>query len=215
MRKLSVLTLLFIISVLTARAQIKKGSTLLGGELFYFNSNINYHTSQPNQLNRTASFNIAGGKAIRENNFVGLNLSYSANKSRYNAYNNNFDSKINQYSVGAFYRKYKKLAKDLYFFGEMGAGYNSNDQKDTDSTGADYAKYTRTGGELYLTPGISYQVFKKFYVEILIPRIVSAQYEVSKTKSQTQNSKEDQFSFITNLNANSLDFLGVGFRIIF
>jgi hypothetical protein len=207
--------LIIICSCLTLNAQIIKGSILLGGQIFYYNSNINYGTTQPNQKNKSGDFNISAGKALKENSVLGFYVTYGNWKAN-NNYNGNYfiNSKVNQYNFGLFYRQYKNLARDFYFFAEAGVAYISAIQTDTDTLGNNKVKYTQSGGQLNLTPGISYKIFKKLQLEIFIPSIVSVQYTISKTKSQTNNFKQEQFLISTNLNASSLNNLGVGFRFV-
>lgn len=201
---------------LPTTAQINKGSILLGGQISYASTNANYGTSQPNQKNKNGLFNISVGKTIKENSVLGISLAYGSSKGE-NNYNGSLfmNLKVNQYAFEVYYRLYKKLAKNFYFFGEFGGGYITSNQTDKDTSGNNKVKYSQTGGDLYLTPGLSYKILKKLQVEILIPRIVDVRYTVSKTKSQTENFKENQFIFNTNLNPTSLSFLGVGFSYIF
>jgi hypothetical protein len=215
MKKIFLLTTVITIFNLTTSAQIKKGSILLGGQISYYNSKIDWNTAQPDQKYKSGTFNISAGTAFKENSVLGLYITYGHynNDNNYNgiAYNN---SKGDRYNFGVFYRKYKKLAKDFYLFGELGAGYAGSNQTDTELPGNNKTKYTRSGGELYLTPGISYRIYKKLQVELLIPQIAGVQYAVQKTTSLANNSKEDQFNFNTNLNSSLLGNLGLGFRFV-
>ena len=200
---------------LPTSAQINKGSIVLGGQVYYASTDINYGT-QPNQKNKNGLFKISAGKAIKENSVLGITLAYGSSKEE-NNYNGSLfiNSKVNQYTFEVFYRLYKKLARNFYFFGEFGGGYITSNQTDNDPSGNNKVKYSNTGGDLYLTPGLSYKILKILHVEILIPRVIDFRYTVLKTKSQTDNFKENQLIFNTNLNPTSLGFLGVGFSFIF
>ena len=197
--------------------QIKKGSILLGGGVFYFDSKIANSTNQRDQKNSSATFNISVGKAFKGNSLYGLNLSYSPSTYDY-AYNGStyVNRKLKFYSIGGYYRLYKSLAKDFYFFSELGAAYNFSHQIDTDTLGIKQGTENQTGGQLNFTPGISYKIFKRINLEITIPNIVYVQYSVSKTETTTpsQHSKENRFSVNSNLNSTPLNYLGIGFRII-
>ena len=72
-----------------------------------------------------------------------------------------------------------------------------------------------SGPQLTLMPGISYKIFNKFHMEILIPNIVTIQYASKKDNTPTTNTKQKTFFFKSSLNSSSFDFLGVGFRFIF
>jgi len=215
MKKNYLLLISAVLFTATISAQIKKGSISLGGQIFYYSSNADWNTSQPNQKNKNAVFGITTGKAVKENSVAGIAVTYGSGRVN-NFYNGNafINSKTDQYNFGIFYRRYKKLAKDFYFFGEGGAAYINNGQTDTDTLGGNKIKYSQAGGEISMAAGLSYRVFKKLHLEIIIPRIVNVQYAVSKTKSATQNFKQDQFLFNSSLNASPLNFLGVGFRVI-
>ena len=217
MTKLIPLSFLIVCISTVSYGQIKKGSILLGGQVFYYDSKIVHATNQRDQKNSNAAFNISVGKAFKENSLYGLNLSYSPSAYDF-AYNGStyMNSKLKFYSIGGYYRLYKNLAKNFYFFSELGAAYIFSHQIDTDTLGIKQGTVNQTGGQLNLTPGISYKIFKRVNLEITIPNIVYVQYSVSKTETTTpsQNSKENRFSVNTNLNSSPLNYLGIGFRII-
>jgi hypothetical protein len=220
MKKTFVL-LLFIGATAAAAAQIKKGALLLGGQFGFNNSTSDVTFSPPNPPNTTqtqkskgGNFNIAIGKAIEENSVIGLNAGYGSSKNENISGINSFTSKADQYNVGIFYRRYKKLAARFYFFGEVGAGYTGSKQKDKATPAINDVTRKSSGGQMYLTPGIAYQIAKKLQLELLIPNIVSANYNVNKTTSTGNNTKQDQFNINTNLNGSPLNSLGLGFRFI-
>jgi len=62
MTRLLTLFVFFSSLVTIASAQIEKRMTLIGGQIFYYNSDIDFSTNQPNQKNRSATFNISVGK---------------------------------------------------------------------------------------------------------------------------------------------------------
>lgn len=216
-KKIFVTLLTLSCSFYFANAQIKVNSVLLGGEAYYNSTDIAYSGNQPNQKSKNAGFNISLGKALKENSVYGLNLSYSPGKSE-DFYNgaNYVSTKINQYNVGIFYRKYKKLAKDFYFFAEFAASYINSKQTDTDTLGTNWGTYKQSGGQITLTPGISYRILNKLHLEIIIPSIVNLQYTVTKDATPSLQSKQKQFIFNSSLNAASsgLSSLGVGFYFI-
>jgi hypothetical protein len=198
-------------------AQIKTSSVLLGGQIGYYSSDVSYSGSQPNEKNNNASFNISIGKALKENSVYGLNLTYSPVKVD-NFYNgaNYISSKLNQYNLGIFYRKYKKLGKDFYFFTELGASYINMKETNTDTLGTDLETIKQSGGQIFLTPGLSYKILNKLHLEIIIPNLVTTEYIVSKDKTPAQKANQKQFLFNTSLNSTGggLTFVGVGFHFI-
>lgn len=215
MKKIFLFSTIIAIFNLTLSAQIKKGTILLGGQIYYGDTKVNYYASQPEQKNKSAYFNISAGTALKENKVLGFSVTYGHSEFSYN-YNSNayINGKYDRYNFDVFYRQYKILAKDFYFFGELGAGYLGSNQTDTEVPSNNKTKYTLAGGELYLTPGIAYRIYKKLQVELLIPQIAGINYSVLKRTAQTNISKEDQFRFNTNLNSSLLSNLGLGFRFV-
>ena len=199
----------------TVNAQIKKQSILLGGQLFYYNTKI--QVENLNQKSESGTISVSIGKAFKENKIVGVNLSFSPIRQS-NSLNNGDTTTLifNRYDIGLFYREYKKLAKDFYFFSQVDAAYITAKQNEHYKIASADVKATLRGGFISLTPGISYQVFKKMQLEVTIPNILSMQYLMTKFDSeinQVKNSKQEQFLFYSNINNNTgLGFLGVGFR---
>ncbi len=212
-----------------ANAQIKKGTTLLGGQIAA-NSSKTDITSQSfplpnpypiNAQNLTYKATLIGiniGTAFKENKVIGLNFSTSTQKETdyYPSYDTS-STKINQNEIGVFYRQYKKIAKDFYFFGQVdvaaifGKGNSAYNRSSYNIT----AK--QTGGRLFLSTGISYAVFKKLQVELTLPSLLSLQFINTKQTStdpnvRTQDNK--QFSFNSALTTNNaIGNLGIGFRL--
>jgi hypothetical protein len=217
MKMIFLLSTVITIFNLTSSAQIKKGSVLIGGQISYADAKSHYNSTQPDQKNKSAVFNISAGKALKQNKVLGIAISYS--HFNYDNNNGNIDYNVNsdRYNFDVFYRQYKKLAKDFYIFGELGGGYFGGNQTDTDIPSNNKTKYTESGVGLFLTPGISYRIYKKLHLELLLPQIAGVNYSVQKRSSLTNiqnNSKQNQFSFNTNLNASLLSNLGLGFRFV-
>ncbi len=216
MKKILSLSLLFICCGFLATAQIKKGAVLLGGQIAFSDAESeNTNNQQQTQKNNNALFRISVGKAIKENTVVGINAGYGSSKNEiFNNNTLNFSSDFKQYSVGIFYRQYKKIGGNFYFFGEGGADYIGSTQKDNSFPVNNPVTRKGSGVQLSLTPGISYQVLKKLQLEILIPEIAALQYNTLKTTSQNSTSKQNQFSFNTSLSSSPLNSLGIGFRLV-
>jgi hypothetical protein len=210
--------ILFVFSsglVTIANAQIEKRMTFIGGQIFYYDSDIDFSTNRPNQKNHNATFNLSAGKAVRANTVYGVTLSYSPG-SQTNFYDGTtfVNSEFHFYSAGLFYRHYKNLATDFYFFLEAGVSYLHSHQV-IDTAGTKIQTATQSGGQFTLAPGISYRIYKKLHVELIIPNLVTLQYAVTKDVMPTVTIKQKQLVAITNLNPNSTVFLGVGFHFIF
>jgi hypothetical protein len=219
MGKVLLLTVIIAIFNSPASAQIKKGSILLGGQISYNDANADYTNTQANRKSRVAIFNISAGTALSENKVLGITVTYwDYNNDYVNSGLVNHNVKFNSYNFDVFYRQYKKLVKDFYLFGEMGAGYIGSNETDTNVPGNNVkTRYTTTGAELYLTPGIAYRFYKKLQVELVMPQIAGASYSVRKTTSQpvsVDDNKQGAFIFSTNLNSSFLNNLGLGFKFV-
>ena len=196
---------------LAATAQIKKGAVLLGGQIYYSRATSTNAAFPRYQIGRSGGVSISAGKALKENAVWGLNLSYNP-FSYFNAQGTStggviyVPTKEKRYSAGVFYRKYKQLFKDVYFFTNGGLSYQGYYEKE--SLGA-FPKpvYTESGGQLDLTPGVSYNLFRKVQVEVLIPSIFYVRY--AHTSSQ-----QNHFSIGTGLSNTPFGSLGVGFHFI-
>ena len=216
MTKFYFFSLLLFISF-TSNAQIKKQSFLVGGQLHYYNYKVLF--DDRNQKTEAGTINLSIGKAFKENKVAGINIGFSP--ARYlNHLAGSDTSKFvsNRFNLGMFYREYKKLTKDLYFFGQLDGAFITGKQTEYYNNSTRQAKATLRGGFISLTPGISYQVFKKMQLEITIPNILNIQYLASKTQSEAfpeKNLKEEEFQFNSNITNNTgLGILGVGFRFV-
>jgi len=192
-----------------ANAQINEGRYLLGGS-------VNYSSQKNSQVsgtkNESFNSNIQLGKVIKDNTVAGIIASYGF-------YSNGPTNKSNQFGAGVFYRKYKPLARNFYFFGELDASYNhSNQTNGTFQIGNDATRNFSNGGTLSFTPGISYSVCKRMQIELSMPNIASISYAGTKyeTTSSITNSVStvngNNFSGSVNLNSSLLYSFGIGFK---
>lgn len=198
-------------------AQIKKNSLSLGGQLSY--SSVKYQVDNFDQKSENGAIGISLGKAFKENFVAGINVSYSPSKqSNLPLGIDTATHKYNTSQIGVFLRQYKKLAKDLYFFGEVNAAFITAEEKYDFAQSGD-VKARQRGGVISLTPGISYQVFRRMQLELTIPNILAMKYSrtnLESQNSQIKNAKGEEILFYSNLNTNTnLGWLGVGFRFIF
>ena len=217
---LSLVTLFCLANIL--HAQINQGKILLGGTISYSGNHNNVSSpSSTNPYNENLYANIQLGKFIKENTAVGLLLVYGCNK--YSTSTNPSNKNV-QYAAGAFYRKYKGLARNFYFFGEGDLSFNyskNNFQYYDVSTNSLNTAISKTNGiSLLIVPGISYAVWKKMQVELSMLNIFSIGYSHSKTHYSATNSlaytdeKANSFSASANLSPNLLSNFGVGFKFI-
>ena len=195
------LTIVIFFSVAAAtQAQINKGSILLGGSLSVYHSN---------SMQKSFFSNIQIGTAIKNNTFIGLIGSYYTDN--YGNLATPFKQQTN--TIGAFYRKYKKLSNRFYFFGELQASYSAlkNSYTYYDSIGSIKSKVH--GGIIAFIPGISYSICKHFQMELLMPNIANFSYSHSaSTDSAYPDEKTSSYSGGININSNFLNGFAIGFK---
>ncbi len=215
-------TIAILFTVVTANAQINKGGIFLGGSFNYNDSKLEYaDPSYTNYKNEQAEVTIQIGKIIKDNTVIGVIASY--NYTRYSPYpvtDSDF-VKYNIYSAGVFYRKYKKLLKNFYFFGEADGLYTHENIEQKNSSVSSDTKSKSNGGVISFVPGVAYAMGKKMHIELLMPNLVSISYShFTSTTLQGNpqveaNGKGHSFEMNGNLNTNFLSNFGIGLKFIF
>jgi hypothetical protein len=192
-------------------AQLNKGTLLLGGDVSFFTNTFRDGNVKSETNNITFSPVLA--RAVRQNIFWGGSLSlgtYKNESATSSSTHNTF------YGAGIFYRGYKPVSKKFYAF--LQAGLAAGLSKDKFRQGPDYyydEKRVNTG--LNITPGISYAVTKKLFLESGFNSIASLNYTHSETSGYNFGNFIDRSSsgiaFTSSLAvfANSLYF---GFRFM-
>lgn len=220
MTKTLTLTAVLAACYLFSNAQIKKDAVLLGGQVSVNSTKtkVTPTPANPTRENSGMVITLSAGKAVKENTVVGLYGGYGTAKSS-DTYSNNSSnsSESSNTTAGVFYRKYKGLSKNFYFFGELNAGYTGYKQQYENKTAGiiNTSTNTTTGAELGVTPGISYQVLKKMQIEILMPSFAGIRYSVNKnTGTNTTTQKGNSFQFNSSLNGGFINGLAVGFRLV-
>jgi hypothetical protein len=218
MKKTIAMAVLFTAAYSGTHAQIKKDAILLGGQVSVYSSKTSDNSTPPNTTNNNAFLNLSAGKAIKENTVIGIYGGYGqGTNENINSNSSSNKSTGTNTSAGIFYRKYKGLGKNFYFFGEINAGYRGYKQEyenkvigvTTTSTS------TETGAELGLTPGLSYQLFKKMQLEVVMPSFAGLRYATTKNSgTNSTTTKGNIFQFSTSLNNSLLNSLAVGFKFV-
>jgi hypothetical protein len=194
-------------------AQITQGKYLLGGSVSYYNTEDVQYNGSP--ATKTFISNVQIGKVFKQNKVAGLILSYTFADNGVATY------KVNGYSAGVFYRKYKPLTKGFYFFGEADAVYDySKTTQGKFEIGSDATSYTTNGGRISFVPGLSYAVGKKLQMELSMPNLFNISYQrVTDEKTFTNSqqiltSKANNFSANANLNASLVSNFAIGFKFL-
>lgn len=202
------LVIVFLAST-AANAQVTEGRFLLGGSIGY--------THQDDAQNSNSKYNafysnVQFGKVIKDNTVIGIIGSYGFSNNELN------DNKSNQYNAGLFYRKYKLLTKNFYFFGELDALYSHSQNETNFKIGSNGTRYSSNGGTVAFVPGLAYSICKRMQLELSMPNLATISYAGTKneTTSTSTNSIStttgNNFSANANLNANLLSNFGIGFK---
>ncbi len=188
----------------TVNGQIKKGATLLGGQLGF-----NASTTEPNNFPKSTTTGLtlspAFGKAVKDNLVIGVDVLYVYTKN----VNDANVSKTNAYGAGFFIRKYKLLAKDFYLFGQgrLGGLYSASKYYSTQQPGSIESKGYNIGLGFY--PGLAYSVTYKLQLEAGFNNLVAVQFSHA---TDDNNSKSSNFGFSSSL--SSIAGLTFGFRVL-
>lgn len=216
MKKITLVSLLVILSATIINAQISKGSLYLGGSVgasSYKQDNSNTTTKGKQ---KSIFFSPALGVAIQNNLIAGINFSYSSASSK--DFFNYTDYNTHAFGAGVFLRKYYPIIKNLYFFGQSDLGY-SQYQYEYPVTISN--PYTSSSKNQYITTklsaGIAFHLFKSVYIETGFPTLIELGYSKStitnNSSGQTWTSKT-QGAYIQSylINSGSLNF-GIRFII--
>ncbi|MEP6747717.1 MAG: hypothetical protein ABJB86_08325 [Bacteroidota bacterium] len=196
----------------TVHAQIKKGAVLLGGGI-EFSTQDTKSSGPQNGTSSGINFSPAFGKAIKENEIIGADLTFSYSK---NESNNTYSQKTSSYGIGFFIRKYKELGKGFYLFGQTRAGvsYNKVQNRDQQTPTTSYVS-KGYGMQVTIYPGLAYAVSKKLQLEAGLSNLAYIQfnhmqtaYDLNTYPSLTTNN----FSLGSSL--SNLAGLTVGFRVL-
>jgi len=212
--KKNYLLLTLLITTFFASAQIKQGSFLFGGQLGFNRSNYDA-PNQPKQQSGNTNFNLSAGKAYKDNAVFGFTLGYlhGSNTNSFNG-SNYASSKTKGYNTGVFYRSYRNLTSNFYFFGAATAGYFRTTQTTTYSNNADAAKNINKSAQVNFAPGLSYAISENLQLEILLPEVIGVSYNSGKSIIGTKESTSNSFGVNSSLSGSFLNNLGVGFRLI-
>jgi len=205
--KILLLSAILFSIALSSNAQITKGKVLLGGSVICANLSRGG--------NNAFYSNVQAGKFVKDNTVFGIGISYSTHN------NGVVNSNPATYGASVFYRKYKPLLKDLFFFAEVNAGYSySKAYYGIYGAGEDGYRNISNDGSINFTPGISYSLLMHLQVELIMQSLASINYSFVKTDYTTSGSspmtptKQNIFNGGVNLNSNLLGNFGIGFKFL-
>jgi hypothetical protein len=207
-KSLLILSIALMAIVSSAQAQIKKGATLIGGNLGGGTSNSE-SPGIPDAKQNSLAAGLRFGKAVRENLIVGGTASYSGNKWE-NMLSSPTSSKQRNYSVGVFVRKYKPIGNSgFYFFGTGTLSGVLSRNTDTYPGISPDTKTKGTGINLSVEPGISYAVNRWLQVETGLNNLLTLSYQRSNTESLAGPRKTSSFNGNVNVSGQVPLYLGL------
>ena len=206
-----------------AKAQISKGSVLLGGGVSMAKlKSDNSIPTFPENDQKHLSINPAVGIAVKENLVFGVQLNYgkSENSQLYSS-SDLQESDYSTYGGGIFLRQYLVLGKGFYAFGQGDLSYghqeNTNNYRSPNVSNSSSFKEKGWSIGLNLSPGISYAVNKKFHLEVGFANLLGFNLNKSRINyvSNGNQYKQEKNGFGFNTNAGNFSGYNVGFRFLF
>jgi hypothetical protein len=214
------LVLLLALMSSSTGAQIKKHTILLGAGGYFYNDKNTIEGYDYKYVG--GDYSVSVGTAFKENSVAGVNIHYRPIRQKdYLRGRDTINVNYDWVEVGGFLREYRKIAKDFYFFCQADAGVVVAKYMEANSYATDNVNFSQWGASISLTPGISYQAFRKMQIEIMIPNALDLQYLMTKYDTenpQYKNLKRQQVLLNAPLfgNANggsvAVGFFGFGFR---
>ena len=185
MQKNLYLVIVFIFAAFVSRAQITKGSLLLGGNLSFSSQKETLPQGSPyTPQSSLVMINPTIGKAIKDNLVAGFGLSWEHAQSNLDDGLGNINKiKTDIYGLQFFLREYTPLSSRFLFFVQEGLGGNIYTNGAADTTTVN--QYVVSLG---LNPGIAYMASRKVQLEITFQDLFSVDYVHDKTGSGTSSS---------------------------
>lgn len=207
-RKIFTLFLAATTFVFSSRAQINKGSILLGGAIAFAASTEEIATKK--QTNFYVSPLI--GIAIGGNTITGVSLQYG-HEERDGSYD------LSAYAAGIFLRKYKPLGKGFYLFGEGNLKFHYSRHTDSYINTQPIQEYESNNYAIgiALNPGVSYEISRRLQLELIFPDFLVSRYSWGKREARNPPFayvKTTSFTVSSNLSINGINSIGIGIRLL-
>lgn len=211
MRKILLLAIPFCFIGILSKAQVTKGSVLLGGDIGFTSNKVEIENASISYTNKMSSFTATPvfGKAIKDNLVVGIFA--GATRSKSDQVNYGYD-KSKGYNGGLFIRKYRSIGTSKFYLflqGSAGGYYTESESYSRGSNNYSSLKTMRYNLNVY--PGLSFAVSKKFHLETGFSNLLYAEYSHENRYDGSQRIN-DAFALGTSL--NNLSNFYLGFRIL-
>jgi hypothetical protein len=197
----------FLLVAMSASAQINQGAILIGGNLSFSREESNSFQQMANRF----TFSPAIGKAIKENLIVGVDLTYSRQKS-YGVGNSFFNFNSKTYGGGIFLRSYKVVAKNFYLFGQGRIGTYFQQDEETNNTSS--RKSATLGINIAIYPGIAYEITKKLQLEAGFPELFYVGYTSGRSTYNPGSGPNRTRGFGVSTSLTNGTPLSIGMRLL-
>jgi hypothetical protein len=198
--------------IFAANAQVNKGAILLGG-----NIGLQHSKTENGSGTKQKIFFITPsiGFAYKTNRVAGFSLGYGTGNYRNGTGSFVSINRYNEYSAGAYLRRYFPIGKNFSLFGEGDLSYQYRRTNVTDPFGPVYIEKQSSVG-LFLTPGIGYSISKKVMLEAAFGNLFGVQYSVANRDftGTSTNPTQKTTSWSLYGTANPTSQLTIGFRFL-
>ena len=178
------------------QAQINKGTTVLGGSLFYndqsYSTNMPSSTSYSNS-NKTLGIDASFGRAIKDNLVLSLDIDYDHS---WASYSPGSATTGNTIGAGVSLRKYIHLGQGFYLFGgaSLSGDYMHNGTPEQLGSQVTSDVTDGYGANIRLIPGIAYALSPKWQLEVAMPGFFTIEYSHTKQTLSTSTQPDETFN---------------------
>lgn len=166
--------------VFLSQAQIKKGTTFLGGDFSFLHQSTDATGSTSNYKSNLYSITPSISWAVKDNLVFGFHVGYTYSKDNSNGNTPDYFTTLHQYRGGAFLRPYKYLGSGFSLFGQTSLDLTYSKGKNVNS----YPTTNTAKGyiiNLGFYPGVAYTVNRHWQLETGLPNLGYINYTHSKT----------------------------------
>lgn len=195
----------------SAKAQVEKGTVWVGTNARFFSQDFSHEApSMTFTKSKGYHFTPSVGYTFKDNQVAGLTLGFGHSSMK----GSSAEGASDAYGTGVFYRRYFKLVKGLYVYGQGFADYSFSHTTAHAST--DYFSDTRQHSvQVGIYPGVSYRLHKRVFVEAAWQRVPTFNYTNTRHKITSlagyRNQQSTKLGFGTP--GSSFSPISVGFRI--
>lgn len=206
--------LITFIATQSVKAQIQKGTNMIGGNIGYNTqkNEQNYSGNSQSTENKSLGITPSYGKAVKTNLVVGADLTYQNITSKNKNNGNTNETKSNGFGVGVFTRHYKNLGSSgFYLFLQSRLGVDVS--KSTNNTPYKSKSFNIGAG---LNPGIAYAITPKMHIETGLNNLFYAGYSKSSSTNEQDPSTSSKISgFNAGIGLGSSTEWTVGVKFFF